>query len=69
MASIPPPAPDEIRQVLVHPAAWTGLELWLASRGIELTLVGQIGDDDLPTWAMTPIASRYDQAAAEEAGQ
>lgn len=56
MAVTPPPEPGEIRQVLVHPAVWARLELFLAAYcNAELTLVGQIGNDDLPTYVMTPI--------------
>jgi hypothetical protein len=64
------PGPDEIRQVLVPASVWPRLELFLAMYcGAELHLVGQIGDDDLPTWAITPMLSRLEQAKAEEAGQ
>lgn len=46
-------APD-IRQVLVHPAVWPHLELWLATRGLVLGRVPV--EDDLPTYAMALAA-------------
>lgn len=51
--------PDEMRQVVVHPAAWPALEAWLAARGIALCLLPLDGDD-LPTYVMqltTPATS------------
>ncbi|MGC5534277.1 hypothetical protein [Streptomyces sp. SR-10] len=49
-----PPAEGEVRQLLVHPAVWPGLESWLLQRGIEIADLGVPGDDDLPTYVMTP---------------
>ncbi|WP_186343710.1 hypothetical protein [Streptomyces sp. CFMR 7] len=49
-----PPAEGEVRQLLVHPAVWPGLESWLLQRGIEIAELGVLGDDDLPTYVMTP---------------
>ena len=48
-----PPADDEVRQLLVHPAIWPALTEWLHARGIQL---GQLpmDDEDLPTYVMTP---------------
>jgi hypothetical protein len=48
-----PPADDEVRQLLVHPAIWPALTEWLRGRGIEL---GQLpmDDEDLPTYVMVP---------------
>ena len=47
------PEPGEVRQLLVHPAVWPRLELWLEAHGITLACAGQLGEDDLPTWVMT----------------
>ena len=47
-----PDRPDEVRQVVVHPAVWPHLEIWLASRGIELALLWPAGED-LATYVMT----------------
>lgn len=44
---------DEVRQLLVHPVVWPHLTSWLAARDIELSRQ-QFGDDDLPTYVMTP---------------
>lgn len=46
------PAAREVRQVLVHPAVWPQLELFLACRGITLTRQ-QISDDEVPTYVMS----------------
>ena len=55
MSTNPPPAEGEVRQLLVHPAVWERLELWLNLYcNVDITKVGVIGDDDLPTYAMTP---------------
>lgn len=48
-----PDRPDEVRQVVVHPAVWPHLEAWLAGRGIELALLTPAGED-LATYVMTP---------------
>jgi hypothetical protein len=50
--STKPPAPNEVRQVLVHPVVWPALEAWLAGRGIDLCPVPV--EDDLPTYCMQP---------------
>lgn len=55
------PARDEVRQLLVHPAVWPHLELWLACLGIELGRVPL--DDDVPTYAMTPTDAAIAAAA------
>lgn len=47
------PAHYEVRQILVHPVVWPHLTQWLATRGIELS-AHTFGDDDLPTYVMTP---------------
>jgi hypothetical protein len=47
----PPPA-DEVRQLLVHPAVWPHLEVWLAAHNITVS-PQQFSDDDLPTYVMT----------------
>ncbi|MET9436940.1 hypothetical protein [Streptomyces sp. NPDC006551] len=44
----------DVRQVLVHPAVWPHLELWLATRGLVLGRVPV--EDDLPTYAMVLAA-------------
>jgi len=44
---------DEVRQLLVHPVVWPHLTSWLKARKIELSRM-QSGDDDLPTYVMTP---------------
>lgn len=44
---------DEVRQLLVHPVVWPPLLSWLKARNIELS-AQQFGDDDLPTYVMTP---------------
>ncbi|MER8220942.1 hypothetical protein ABTZ58_10180 [Streptomyces sp. NPDC094143] len=49
-----PDRPDEVRQVVVHPAVWPHLETWLVGRGIELALLSPAGED-LATYVMTPI--------------
>ncbi|WP_228981436.1 hypothetical protein [Streptomyces sp. DH12] len=46
------PAPDEVRQVVVHPTVWPHFERWLAARGLVLALLPLDGDD-LPTYVMT----------------
>jgi hypothetical protein len=48
-----PPADDVVRQLLVHPVVWPDLVEWLARRGIEVGLMPS-GEDDLPTYVMTP---------------
>lgn len=61
------PAPDEVRQVLVPASIWGRLDLFLAAYcGAELTQVGQFDGDELTTWAITPMQSRLNRAAAEE---
>lgn len=50
---MPTPASDEVRQLLVHPVVWPHLTSWLEARKIELSRQ-QFGDDDLPTYVMTP---------------
>jgi hypothetical protein len=52
MSTNPPPAEGEIRQILVHPAAWAALERWLNARNIDLCPVPV--EDDLPTYCMQP---------------
>jgi len=47
------PAEDRVRQLLVHPVVWPDLASWLKARNIELS-AQQFGDDDLPTYVMTP---------------
>ena len=44
---------DQVRQLLVHSAVWPHLTSWLTARSIELSKQ-QFGDDDLPTYVMTP---------------
>lgn len=47
---------DEVRQVVVHPAAWDALEAWLRSRGIVLVCIDSVlSGDDLPTYVMQPV--------------
>lgn len=46
-------APDEVRQVLVHPTVWPHLQAWLAQNGVALALMSPAGDD-LATYVMTP---------------
>lgn len=46
------PAPDEVRQLLVHPAVWPYLELWLMAHGITVS-PQQISDDGPPTYVMS----------------
>ncbi|MEU6397841.1 hypothetical protein ABZ867_12775 [Streptomyces cinnamoneus] len=60
------PAPGEVRQVLVPAVIWDRLDMFLAVCGAELTQVGQFDGDGLTTWAITPMQSLLDQAAAEE---
>lgn len=48
-----PPADDEVRQLLVHPAVWPDLVQWLDRRGINVGLMNP-GDEDLPTYVMAP---------------
>lgn len=43
---------DEVRQLLVHPAVWPHLELWLAAHGITVS-PEQFDGDDVPTYVMT----------------
>jgi hypothetical protein len=73
MATNPPPAEGEIRQVLVHPVVWPRLEAWLLGRGIELCNISSaLDDDDLATYVMTPIAPLRDSrpdANSPETGQ
>lgn len=44
---------DTVRQLLVHPVVWPPLLSWLKARNIELS-AQKFGDDDLPTYVMTP---------------
>lgn len=44
---------DEVRQLLVHPVVWPDLTSWLKARQIEVSRQ-QFGEDDLPTYVMTP---------------
>lgn len=48
-----PPADDEIRQLLVHPAVWPDLVQWLDLCGIDVGLMPPV-EGDLPTYVMTP---------------
>jgi hypothetical protein len=48
-----PPADDEVRQLLVHPAVWPALTEWLRGRGIELGRL-PMDEEDLPTYVMVP---------------
>jgi len=48
-----PPADDEVRQLLVHPAVWPALTAWLHARGIELGRL-PMDEEDLPTYVMVP---------------
>lgn len=59
-----PPADDEVRQLLVHPAVWPDLVQWLDRRGIN---VGQMptGDEDLPTYRMVPSDALLAAAQAD----
>lgn len=65
MAANPPPAEGEIRQILVHPAVWTALDLWLQMQGLELNLINP--GDELPTYAMSPAQWVIDAANREAA--
>jgi hypothetical protein len=47
-----PPAPGEVRQLLVHPAVWPQLEFFLACCGLTLT-PQQISEDGPPTYVMS----------------
>lgn len=41
---------DEVRALLIHPAAWTGLVQWLDSRGIYVQTAGDL--EGIPCWSM-----------------
>ncbi|MEU6674796.1 hypothetical protein [Streptomyces sp. NPDC046925] len=44
---------DEVRQIVVHPAAWDALEAWLRSRGLVLVNIDALlSGDDIPTYVM-----------------
>lgn len=46
---------DEVRQIVVHPAAWDALEAWLDAAGIVLVCIdAALSGDDLPTYVMQP---------------
>jgi hypothetical protein len=66
----------DIRQVLVHPAVWPYLELWLAAHNLVLAQVPV--EDDLPTYAMVTadagdagkvLAAGVRDAARQASGQ
>lgn len=46
--------PDGVRQILMHDALVPAFEEWLVSRGLELHCVGKFGEDDLPSWIVSP---------------
>lgn len=48
-----PPADDEVRQLLVHPAVWPDLVQWLDRRSIDVGPMPPT-EGDLPTYVMTP---------------
>ncbi|MFF6844711.1 hypothetical protein ACFY8X_38975 [Streptomyces tanashiensis] len=69
-------ADPDIRQVLVHPAVWPYLELWLAAHNLVLAQVPV--EDDLPTYAMVTadagdagkvLAAGIRDAARQASGQ
>lgn len=55
------PEPDEVRQVVVGPAAWPHLVAWLAGRGIVLARMPLVGDD-LPTYVMALAADQTEES-------
>jgi hypothetical protein len=63
-----PPADDEVRQLLVHPAVWPALTAWLHGRGIELGRLPLDGED-LPTYVMTPSDALMAAVPAAPAGE
>lgn len=48
------PSDDGVRQVVVHPAWWDRLVVWLETQGLEL-IPGPHHPYDLPTYYATPI--------------
>jgi hypothetical protein len=54
---------DDLRQLVVPLVLWSSLVSWLGSRGLEVSR-GPQGEDDLPTWYVTPGAALM--ARAEE---
>jgi hypothetical protein len=46
---------DEPRQVLVHPALVSALDVWLTERGLRMRCVGRLSDDDLDSWIIEAI--------------
>jgi hypothetical protein len=47
------PPDDEVRQLVVHPAAWDALVEWFASRRIDIVQIPS-EPDDLPTFILSP---------------
>lgn len=45
MTDTTPAATDEVRQLLVHPAAWPNLTAWLDARGIDAYPTGPAAYD------------------------
>jgi hypothetical protein len=67
-AATPRSGGDDVRALLIHPAAWSGLVQWLDSRGIYVQTAGDL--EGIPCWSMgvhdldPPVAA---QAARSEA--
>jgi hypothetical protein len=47
---------DNLRQLLVHPAAWRGLVDYYDARGIDIVRVPVEGNEDFPTYILSPRA-------------
>lgn len=61
-------ADDGVRQVLMHAALFPAFEEWLASRGLEVRCVGTFGNDDLPSWVVSPTSAalaRFERLEAD----
>lgn len=44
----------EVYQLLIPGVVWPRVNAWLASRNLGTACVGQISEDDLPTWVIIP---------------
>ena len=50
----------------MHPVLVDAFKAWLATRGLELRRIGTLGEDDLPSWIVTPTEERMKAAIDDQ---